>query len=76
MRLTNVLNTLHIGNTFKKTWEVQRKRKVVDYGVKQYLESKKPGVQVVDACDLLGLKPVPPPEPLAYNNSLELKLRR
>ena len=61
MRLTVVLQAQHIGNAFKKVWKVQSNRKILDFGVREQLESKKK-VQVVDALEFLGLKPatVPP----------------
>lgn len=61
MRLTAVLQAQHIGNAFKKVWKVQSNRKILDFGVREQLESKKK-VQVVDALEFLGLKPatVPP----------------
>jgi len=61
MRLTVVLQAQHIGNAFKKVWKVQSNRKILDFGVREQLESKKK-VLVVDALEFLGLKPatVPP----------------
>ena len=58
MRLTTVVHSMHIGNTFKQIWKVQNKRKVLDYGVRQNLESK--GLQVVDAVQFLNLKRATP----------------
>lgn len=54
MRLTAVVNSMHIGNTFKQIWKVQHKRKVLDFGVREKIESK--GRQVVDALEFLNLK--------------------
>ena len=60
MRLTAVLQAQHIGNAFKKVWKVQSNRKILDFGIREQLESKK-NVQVVDAIEFLGLKPAGPP---------------
>ena len=57
MRLTAVVQSMHIGNTFKQIWKVQNTRKVLDFNVRQSLESK--GRQVFDAIELLNLKRVP-----------------
>ena len=53
MKITVVLCKQHIGRSFSRIWEVQRKRKVFDYGVRQQLEAR--GIQVVDANEFLGL---------------------
>lgn len=54
MRFTSVLCSMHIGNQFKRIWEPQKVRKVLDFGVKQLLESK--GIPVISAMDAIGLK--------------------
>lgn len=53
MRVTVVLCKQHIARSIKRIWEVQNKRKVFDYGVRQQLEAR--GIQVVDANEFLGL---------------------
>lgn len=58
MRLTAVVNSLHIGNTFKQIWKVQHKRKVLAFGVKEQLESS--GRQVVDPIEFLKLNNTTP----------------
>lgn len=60
MRLTSVLQAQHIGNAFKKVWKAQSNRKILDFGIREQLESKK-NVQVVDALEFLGLKPATAP---------------
>ncbi len=57
MRLTAVVQSMHIGNTFKQIWNVQHKRKVLDFNVRHELQSK--GRQTIDAIELLNLKRVP-----------------
>ena len=47
MRLTVILQQQHIGNAFKKVWQAQSQRKILDFGVRQQLESR--GIKVVDA---------------------------
>lgn len=65
MRLTVILQQQHIGNAFKKVWQAQSQRKILDFGVRQQLESR--GIQVVDALEFLGIKPkLPPPQTFEF----------
>lgn len=60
MRLTSILRSMHIGNTFKRHWELQHKRKVVNLNdkIKQKLEDD--GRKVVDPLEFLNLKRLSP----------------
>ena len=57
MRLTAVVQSMHIGRTFKDIWRVQSNRKILDFNVRKQLESK--GRQDFDATELLNVKRVP-----------------
>ena len=56
MRIFAVSCAQHIGWHFKKLWQTQSKRQILDFGIKQKLE--KQGVQVVDVNKVIDLDPI------------------